>query len=83
MITGFILLMLLKFITFVVGVLPVVAFPTQISTALSTFWGFANAYSFLWPIGTYVTVLGLAVLFEGVMLGYNISLKILHMLRGN
>jgi len=82
MITGFFLQVIFLFFSFIVGLLPVYAFPTQISDAILVFWGYANAYSFLWPIATYVQVLGIAVFFEAVMLVYNLSLKIWHMLRG-
>lgn len=82
MIVGFFLNMVLVVLQFVVGLLPTLAMPAGIASAVTLFLGYANAYSFLWPIATYVQVIAFAAGFEFTMLTFNLALKIYHMARG-
>lgn len=82
MITGFLLQILYTVVAFFVAVLPIIAMPTGWTDALTLIWSYLNSFSFLFPVGTLVSVLGFAVAFHLTLLGYDISLKVYHMIRG-
>jgi len=82
MITGFFLQIFLTLIMFFVGLLPVVAFPSQITSAIATVWGAVNAFSFIFPVGTLLTVLGIAMTFHLTMIGWNFANYIARWIRG-
>jgi len=82
MITGFLLRIVLAFIGFAVGLLPVIAMPSGWIDALSLIWGYLNSFSFLFPMATLTAVLSFAVAFHLALLGYDIALKVYHMIRG-
>lgn len=64
MIVGAFLSILLSALTFIVGLLPVIAFPTQITSAFLTIWGYVNLFSMVIPVGTLVTIIGLSLTYE-------------------
>lgn len=82
MITGFLLTILFAIIAFFVGLLPVLAMPTAWTDALSLIWSYLNSFSFLFPVATLASVLAFAVAFHLYLLGYDLSLKVYHMIRG-
>jgi len=68
MITGFFLSALLALLSFIVGLLPVIAFPPQIASAVALFWSYVNLFSMVIPVGTILTVLLLILTYESVKL---------------
>jgi len=83
MITGFLMQMGFAIINFFVGLLPTVAMPSGWTDALALIWSYINMFSFLIPVGTFVSVLSFAVSFHLILLGYDVSLKVYHMIRGH
>jgi len=83
MITGFLMQMGIALIGFFVGLLPIVAMPSGWTDAFTLIWGYMNAFSFLFPMATLVSVLSLALTFHLTLLGYDVSLKVYHMIRGH
>jgi len=83
MITGFLLSILYTVIAFFVGLLPIIAMPSGWTDALSLIWSYLNSFSFLFPVATLVSVLVFAVAFHLVLLTYDLSLKVYHMIRGH
>jgi len=82
MITGFFLSMFLSLLSFFVGLLPVVAFPSSITSAVQTIWYYINAMSFLLPVSTLLTVLLLAMSFHGAILLWRLAHLIGGYIRG-
>jgi len=82
MITGFLINVALSVIGFFVGLLPVIAMPAGFVDAITLFWGYLNSFSAFFPMSTLVTVLGFAVTFHFALFGYDLSLKVYHMIRG-
>jgi len=82
MITGALLQFLYTLINFVVGFLPVVAFPAGITTAWTTIWGYINAMSFLFPVATLIQVLSISILFHITVWAWNMGHAVLRILRG-
>lgn len=82
MIPGFFIALLTGLITFFLNLLPVYAIPSDWIGAINLIWGYMNALSFLLPIPTLLTVLGIALFFHVVVFSWNFALKIYHMLRG-
>lgn len=68
MITGFFLQLFLSILAFIVGLLPTVGFPTQISAGILLFWSYVNLFSMVIPVGTIVLILGLMLMYQGAYL---------------
>lgn len=83
MITGFFLSLGLSVLTFFITLLPVAAFPSGITNAVNTIWGYINAVSFLLPVGTLVSVLAIAFAFHTTILLWRIVNYVMGYLRGN
>jgi len=64
MIPGFFLSIFLVMLQFFVNLFPVVAYPTQITSAVNFIWGYINAVNFLFPVSTLLTILGLALTYH-------------------
>jgi len=82
MIVGFFLSILTTLIVFFVGLLPIIAFPASVTSAISLVWGYINAMSFLLPVTTLLQILGLVVSIEVFLFIYHFSLKVYHLVRG-
>jgi len=82
MITGLLLTILFALISFFVGLLPTIAFPTGITNAITLIWGLVNSVSFLVPVDTLLTVLGLAMVFHGSILLWRLAHLIGGYIRG-
>jgi hypothetical protein len=82
MIIGFFLQIFYVFITFVFGILPSTPFPFQISSGIVTIGQLINAFSFLFPVGTLFTVLGLALVFHGAFLAWRVAHWLINVVRG-
>jgi len=82
MITGFFLNIIYTIIAFFVGLLPTIAIPTAWLDSVTLVMTYVNALSWLFPVATLLTVVSFAVAFHLAMLGYDLSLKAYHMLRG-
>jgi len=82
MITGFFLSIFYAIIAFFVGLLPVIAFPTAVTSAFTTIMGYVNALSFLLPVSTLLQVLGYAMIFHAAILGWRLVHLIGRYLRG-
>jgi len=52
MIIGFFLQLLYGALSLIVSLMPTYAFPTQISTGITTFWGYVNLFSMVIPVST-------------------------------
>jgi len=73
MITGFFLSILLTALSFVVGLLPVIAFPTQITAGIVWFWSYVNLFSMVIPVGTIVTLIGIMTTYYVVKLLWQLA----------
>jgi len=82
MITGFFILLITALANAIVGLLPTYGLPTEWVTGVNMIWGYMNALSFLLPVGTLLTVLGIALFFHVSIFVWHLSLKLYHMLRG-
>lgn len=82
MITGFFLNILYSFIVFFINLLPVVGLPSDWATAFVLVWSYLMSFSFLFPVSTLITVLGYAFGFHLILLSYDLSLKVYHLIRG-
>jgi len=82
MITGFFLQIGYTIVAFFVGILPIVSIPSGWTTALTLIWSYLNSFAFFFPVSTLTQVLTFAVVFHLALLGYDLSLKIYHMIRG-
>lgn len=82
MITGTILQMGYSLVAFFIGLLPIIALPAGITDAISLIWGYIDQFSFLFPMTALVGALTFALTFHGILLGYDLSLKVYHMIRG-
>lgn len=78
MIVGFFLNIGYTIANFFVSLLPTVDFPSEISGALATVWGYVNEFSFIFPVGTLLTILGLAMAFHVAVMLWNL----IHMVGG-
>jgi len=82
MITGFFIQIFLALVGFFIGVLPIYALPSGISSAFTLIMGYVNALSFLFPVGTLLTVVGIAIFFHISMFAMDAILYIIHLIRG-
>jgi hypothetical protein len=82
MITGFFLSLFYTVIMFFVNLLPVSSLPSDWTAALSAVWSYTNAANFLFPMSTFLTVLGLALTFHVTVLLWRLSVWIIHLARG-
>jgi len=82
MIIGFLISIMTAFFGFILGLLPEVAIPQGWVDAVALIMEYVNGLSWLFPVSTLLTVLFFALTFHAVLLGYDISLKLFHMLRG-
>jgi hypothetical protein len=82
MISGFFLLIFFVLIDFFIGLLPVFDIPSEVLQAFALGWGYMQSFSWLFPITTLVSVLSVAVFFHVSLLGYDLSLKVYHLIRG-
>jgi len=83
MITGFILQIIYSVMAFVVSFLPESAYPTQITDAVLLFWGTMQSFSWLFPMGTLVTVIGIATLYYVSSIAWKFGNMMMRYLRGN
>jgi len=58
-------------LTLVVGALPVGSLPTAISSSFALFWGYANQFSYVFPIGTLLTAFAVVIGFDIAILGWH------------
>jgi len=65
MIVGFFLSVILSGITFIVNLLPSYAFPSEIPTGISYFWGYVNLFSMIIPVGTIAVLFVVMTVFYG------------------
>jgi len=83
MITGFIVSIFTGFVSFLIGLLPVVDFPSEIATAIALVMGYVNAMNWLFPVSTLITCLGIAITFEIGVFVFKFTRWIIHLVRGN
>jgi len=82
MITGVLLKMGYALVAFFLGLLPVLSLPDGVVDAIQLIWTYLNMFSFLFPMGALVGALTLTLTFHGILLGYDLTMKIYHMIRG-
>lgn len=82
MIIGFLISLLTAVVSFFLNLLPVYPMPTEWLSAINLIWGYINALSFLLPVATLLTVLGIALFFHATIFLWNFGLKVYHMIRG-
>jgi len=73
MITGFFLQVFYAVIAFFVGLLPVSDFPTQITSAIQAAWYYINSFSYIFPVGTLLTIIGIATIFHAAVLFWRLA----------
>jgi len=67
MITGFFISVFASILSFVVGFLPTIAFPTEITAAVLYIWSFVNLFSMVIPVQTILTVMLLMFSYYGII----------------
>jgi len=82
MITSFFLQVAFAFVSWVVGLLPVVAVPSDVLDSFNAVWGYVNEFSFLFPVSSLVAVLGIVMVYYIAILAWDIGLWIIHLFRG-
>lgn len=82
MITGFFLRIGYVILNFFVGVLPIAAFPTQITSAIQVIAGYMNAWSFIFPVATLLQVLAVAFVYHFAIMAWHYAHLIGRYLRG-
>jgi len=82
MITGFFLQIGYAIVAFFVNLLPIVSIPGGWLSSFTLIWSYLNAFAFVFPVSTLVQVLTFAITFHLALLGYDLALKIYHMIRG-
>jgi len=83
MIIGSLLNIFYLFVAFFIGLLPVSAgIPADWVSSLSLIWGYANAMNYLFPMGTFVAVLAIALVFHVAALGWKLVVWTVHLIRG-
>lgn len=70
MITTFLLNILSSFISGVISYLPTGSLPVQVSTSVSSIWGYMNLFSYVIALDTLLQVLILVIIFDGVLLAW-------------
>jgi len=83
MITGFLISIFTAFVGFLIGLLPVIAFPTEFGDAVELVWGYVQAMSFLFPVATLLSVLSIAITFHLGVFGFKFTRWVIHLVRGN
>jgi len=83
MITTFLLTLLYNFVGLLLSILPVYALPTSISSSLSSMVGYIQAFSFVLPVDTMVSVVSSATVFFIGVLVFKIFHWIIGKLRGS
>jgi len=82
MIVGFFLGIFYTVLSFVVHLLPVISFPSEITAAVTAVGGYLNAWTFIFPVSTLFTVLGLAFVFHFSVMAWHYSHLFLRYIRG-
>jgi len=82
MIFSFFLTILFSLLGLLIGVLPVGAMSTEISTALSYFIGVLNTFNYVFPVDTLLAVLTIALSVELTFLLWNFANWVYHKIRG-
>jgi len=86
MIIGFFLSLFLSILQFVIGLLPAatgtLAFPAAITTAVATIGYYMNAWSYIFPVSTLLSVLVVAFLFHGAVFVWHFFHMIMRYIRG-
>jgi len=83
MITSFLLGLLISILSWAVSWLPIWDLPIEFTNAIATVWGYMNAFSFMWPVGSMVLLFAVVSVYYGAMLAFDITLWIIHLFRGN
>jgi len=83
MIPGFFISVFAATVNFLIGLLPEVAFPTQIATSISLVMGYVNAMNWLFPVSTLITCLGIVISFEIGVFVFKFTRWLIHLIRGN
>jgi len=83
MITGFLISTFAGFVGFLIGLLPTIAFPTQIATSIALIMGYVNAMNWLFPVSTLITCLGIVITFEIGVFSFKFIRWLIHLIRGN
>jgi len=71
MITSFLLAMLIGLISLLVGFLPTGNLPIEFTNAIGTVFGILNTFSYLIAVDTLLLLVGLVIVFDGVVLLWN------------
>jgi len=82
MIIGFFLQIGLTFLTFILGLLPVIPVPVALVNSFTLLWGYVTALSWLLPVSTLLTVLAIAITFHISMILWNFAHLIARYIRG-
>lgn len=82
MITGFLLESFYGIIVFLFSLFPTLALPTAVTTAVTLAFSYLNQFSFLLPVGSLLTVVGLALTFHVALLTFDFSIWVIHLIRG-
>lgn len=83
MITGFLLSILVAFVTFLIQLLPVGGLPSGVTDAITYIAGVMNTFNFILPISTLFTILTFGLSFQFVIWLWEFSMWIMRMVRGN
>lgn len=82
MITGFFLNVLLVLLNFFFGLVPPFPMPAPVLSSLTFIVGLMNAWTWLFPVGTLLTVVGLSISFHLALVLFDLAIWIIHLIRG-
>jgi uncharacterized membrane protein YozB (DUF420 family) len=83
MIIGIIIDIFTSIVNFFVGLLPTTGFPESVTSGITGLVQSAYGFNNIFPVDTLLIVLGLALTFEAIILGWNGSKYVIQLIRGN
>jgi len=82
MIIGFFMQIGLSVMSFIVGKLPIVAFPSGITAGVVLIGGYINQWTWLFPVSHLLAALTIALIFHGVLIGWYYLHMVIRYIRG-
>jgi len=84
MITSTLLTIFYSVISFFTSLLPAgQALPTQWTTAVATVWGYLNAWNYIFPVSSFLTILTLAMSFHLGIYAWHLIRYVIKLIRGH
>jgi len=83
MITGLLLLILLSFLNFILGLFPVASVDSTVTSGVTSFVNYVYQFNGFFPVDTAITLIGLTVSFWILVFAFDFLKWVIHLIRGN